>query len=564
MKLLLIHADYLEWQVTKKAVRNPEETSLEVQRTEEPLVVFAAAEKADEKAPDKVAAEAVKAIIEVKNQVKPRNLVVYPYAHLSSDLASPGVALKILKIIERELAKVAPTKRAPFGWYKRFTLKAKGHPLAELSKTISAEGAVKKKRAQPVKIVLDRKGLPPQDHRILGEDLKLFTFADEIGAGLPLWMPYGATVRHQLVEYMRAIEMRYGYTYVHTPDISKGAVYEASGHLPYFADSMYSPIDIDGQEYYLRPMNCPHHHMIFRKLVNSYRDLPLRLAEAGTVYRNELSGVTYGLIRARCFTINDSHIYVTPEQLKKEFISVLRLFDEVYETLKVEGYWFRLSLPDFKKNPDKFTGDPALWEHATREIRKAMKEHGANYKEEIGEASFYGPKIDVQIKNTLGKEETIATAQVDIVVPGRMNLTYTDKDDVKKPVIVIHRAIMGSYERFVAYLLEQTKGVLPVWLAPVQVRLLSFTDRNIKAVEKLERELRDLGYRVEADIAGHTVDKKVREAELLKVPYIIVLGDKEEKASTLAVRRRGSHKPEFGVKKAAFLKELQTAIEKKL
>jgi len=326
---------------------------------------------------------------------------------------------------------------------------------------------------------------------------------------------------------------------------------------------MYSPVEIDGQEYYLKPMNCPHHHMIFRKLVSSYRDLPLRLAEAGTTYRNELSGVIYGLIRVKCFTQNDAHIYTTPEQLREEFSRVLRLFDEVYKVMGIKGYWFRLSLPDFRKNPDKFTGDPKAWEHACEEIRKAMKDHGAKFVEESGEAAFYGPKIDVQIKNTLGKEESMATSQVDIVVPGRLGLTYTDRDDKKKPVIVIHHAILGSYERFIAYLLEQTKGSLPVWLSPVQVRVLSFTDRNVKAAEKLTSDLRGSGVRVEADVGNHTVDYKVREAEVMKIPYIIVIGDKEEKAHTLAVRRRGEKKVAFGVKKEHFMTGLLKEIQER-
>lgn len=563
MKLLLIHADFVEWEATKKAVRVAEDVEKGKHRVDEVLVAFSAVEKPDEKNHVKVAENAVKEILSVRDQVKAKNVVVYPYAHLSSQLSSPSIAQKVLTRMEDLLGKAKiPVKRAPFGWYKAFQLKAKGHPLAELSRDVGAE-AVKVKKRSPGKIVLDRKGLPSHDHRILGEDMKLFHFADEIGAGLPLWMPYGATLRHLLVEYMRAKEEQYGYTYVYTPDITKGAVYEASGHLPYYADSMYTPIEIDGVDYYLRPMNCPHHHMIFKKLVNSYRDLPLRLAEDGTVYRNELSGVTYGLIRVRCFTINDSHMYVTPEQLKDEFIGVLKLFDDVYQELGIKDYWFRLSLPDFKKNPDKFTGDPKLWEHASQEIRKAMKEHGAKFTEETGEAAFYGPKIDVQIKNTLGKEETIATSQVDIVVPQRMQLTYADKDDTKKPVIIIHRAIMGSFERFAAYLIEQTKGAFPAWLAPVQVRVLSFTDRNTKAAEALGTELKQLGFRVETDTRDHTVQHKVREAELMKVPYILVVGDKEEKAGTLAVRTRGKKNVAFGVTKEDFIAQLRTDIEKK-
>ncbi|MBI4021280.1 MAG: threonine--tRNA ligase [Candidatus Aenigmarchaeota archaeon] len=558
MKLLLIHADHIEWAAVKKAIPAAEEAGSGT--ADEALVAFCAVEKGDEKDLPKVVEQAAAEILNVAGQVKAKSLVLYPYAHLSSQLSSPGAALQGLKDLERALHGKLPVTRAPFGWYKSFTLQAKGHPLAELSRTITAEGRQPLKPRPAGKIILDRRELPPNDHRILGEDLKIFHLADEIGAGLPLWLPNGETIRHELVEFMRKTEERWGYRYVSTPHIAKGDIFHATGHLPYYRDTMYAPIDIDGQEFYLKPMNCPHHHMIFRKLVTSYRDLPLRLAEPGMTYRYELSGVTYGLLRVRAFTQNDSHIYVTADQLKVEFTRVLQLFDEVYKVMHIKDYWFRLSLPDFQKNPDKFTGDPQAWEHASAEIRAAMREHGAKFVEEIGEAAFYGPKIDVQIKNAQGKEETIATSQVDIVVPARLGLTYTDRDDQKRPVIIIHRAILGSYERFIGFLLEQTAGALPVWLAPVQVRVLSFTERNAAAAEALVQELRERGIRAEADVHDHTVEYKVRDAEVMKVPYIVVIGDKEAEAGTLAVRERGKKKVAFGVKKAAFIADLEKRI----
>lgn len=564
MRILLIHADHIEWKPTKKAIKSAEELEKGEGKVENALVVLSSVEKRDEKNPDAVSKNAVKEILAVLEQIKEKTVVVYPYAHLSSELSSPAVAIKVLKDMESSLKeKNLSVYRAPFGWYKSFTIKAKGHPLAELSREITAE-EIKKEKPKAAKIILDRKDLPPNDHRILGEDLRIFHLSDEIGAGLPLWMPHGATIKHELEEFMRAVEEKHGYKYVDTPHIAKGEMYHATGHLPYYRDTMYAPIDIDGTEFYLKPMNCPHHHMIFRKLVNSYRDLPLKLAEAGTTYRAELSGVTYGLIRARCFTQNDAHIYIMSEQLKEEFINVLRLFDEVYKVMKIKGYWFRLSLPDFKSHPDKFTGDPKAWEHACEEIRKAMKEHGAKFVEEKGEAAFYGPKIDVQIKNTLGKEETIATSQADIVVPQRLGLTYTDKNDQKKHVIVIHHAILGSYERSIAYLLEQTSGSLPVWLAPVHVKVLSFTDRNVKAAEKVAEELKQQGLRVETDLHNHTVDHKVRDAEVMKIPYILVIGDKEEKSGSLAVRKRGENKVQFNVKKDEFIKKALLEIKNKV
>lgn len=564
MKILLTHCDYIEYEAKKKAIDAAETIEKEKERVEECLVAFCSAEEGDD---ELVAQKTVEEIKSVAEQVRTKTIVVYPFVHLSSKPAKPSVALDLVKKIESSLKKDYEVHRAPFGWYKVLNFKTKGHPLSELSREITKEGKVEvKKVTEPAKargkIILDRRNLPPNDHRVLGEQLGIFHLTDEVGAGLPLWLPNGETLRNILVQYMREVEEKYGYVYVSTPHITKGTLYEKTGHLPYYKDSMYTPIEIEGEEYYLKPMNCPHHHMIYNKLVKSYRDLPLRLAEAGMTYRNELSGVTYGLIRVKCFTINDSHIYVTPEQLRSEFVRVLELFKEVYDIMGVKDYWFRLSLPDFKGKPEKFTGDPKEWAHACDEIRAAMKEFGANFVEEEGEASFYGPKIDVQIKNTLGKEETIATSQVDIVVPKRLGLYYIDANDQKKAPIIIHRAIIGSYERFIAYLLEQTNGLLPVWLSPVQVKVVSLTDRNIDTVKEIYEKLKNNNIRVEADVRPHTIDYKIREAEVQKIPYIIVIGDKEEKNNTIALRPHGQ-KPQFDVRLDDFLAKIKKEIENK-
>jgi threonyl-tRNA synthetase len=564
MKILTLHCDYIRFQALKKALKDAEplkdKKEIEVK---EPLVVLTAVEKGDNK---KTLSELVKAIEKTAKEVKAKNLVLYPYAHLSANLASPTEALTMLQSVETTLKKKFKVTRAPFGYYKSFELKVKGHPLSELSKIFGEEAlspknivsGVKGKPAQ--KIILDRRGLKPYDHRILGEDMRLFHFSEEVGAGLPLWLPKGEVIRNQLINYMRKIEEKYGYKYVSTPHITKEDLYMKSGHLPYYKDSMYSPIEIEGVNYFLKPMNCPHHHMIYEKIVESYRDLPLKLAEAGLTYRNELSGVTYGLIRVKGFTQNDSHIYVTPEQLKTEFLNVMTMFNEVYKKMGIKNYWFRLSLPDFKSNPDKYSGEPKEWEFASKEIEKAMKECGKKVVKEKGEAAFYGPKIDVQIKNSLGKEETIATSQVDIVVPKRMGLVYMDKDGKKKNPIIIHRAILGSYERFVAYLLEQTKGDLPLWLAPIQIRVISFTERNVKAAEDLAKKLTEEGFRADLDIKEVPIQGKIRDAENQKINYTIVLGDKEEKSKTLAVRPRGG-KPKFGVKPTDFIKDIKEELK---
>jgi len=546
MRILQQHLDFIEYEPIGKEIQSAEEIpDKKKQRYEEIVATFVSVEAGDD---DKIAREAVEGIKEYLGKLRVNKVIIYPYAHLSSNLARPKDALEILKSMEAYAKESGiETYRAPFGWNKAFQVKVKGHPLAEQSRVYGASAQAKSEKvsARPPpakvvtrKIILDRKDLPPNDHRILGQDMQIFTFADDVGHGLPLWMPKGEVIRHTLVEFMREVEEKNGYKYVSTPVITDGKLYEKTGHLPYYADSMYPPMELEGEQYYLRPMNCPHHHMIFRQVVKSHRDLPLRLAEPGVDFRKELSGVTYGLIRVLSFTQNDAHIYAKKEQLKEEFLKVLALFRDVYEVMGVKGYWFRLSLPDFEGNPDKFVGDPADWRFASEEIRAAMREFGQKYEEEKGEAAFYGPKIDVQIKNTMGKEETIATSQVDIVVPPRLGLTYEEGGE-KRTVVVIHRAILGSYERFIAYLLEQTQGHLPVWLAPIQVRVMTVTDDAKPYAEQVAKKVVEAGIRVERDFDTGTIGGKIRDAQLQRIPYMLVLGTKEQEAGTVAVRAHG-------------------------
>ena len=582
MRIITLHCNYIKFKPIKKAIAKAEELSEEDKKEKlikDPLVVLTAVEKGDN---DKTVKELVASIKKTAGEVKANKIVLYPYAHLSSNLSPPDTALEYLTeakdVLEKEGFEVT---RAPFGYYKEFELKVKGHPLSELSKEFHAITPEIKSTVQQIqgkklakdikpekekKIILDRRNLPANDHRILGEDLNIFHLTDEIGPGLPLWLPNGEIIRHELIEFMRGVEEKYGYKHVSTPHITKGHLYEKTGHLPYYAESMYPPMELEGIKYYLRPMNCPHHHMIFNRIVKSYRDLPLRLAEAGSLYRNELSGVTYGLIRVRGMTQNDSHIYVTSAQLKEEFLRVLKMFEEVYKVMGIKDYHFRLSLPDFKGKSEKYIGDPKEWDYASNEIRKAMKEFGKKFVEEKGEAAFYGPKIDVQMKNAQGKEETIATSQVDIVVPKRLGLVYTDEKGERKTPIVIHRAILGSYERFIAYLLEATEGKLPIWLSPIQARIINFTDRNTKAAEKTLKQLKESipNLRIDSDFRNTTVSDKVRDSEMQKIPIIIVIGDKEEEKGTLAVRRRGEKKHEFNVKIDKFVKELKEKIDKRV
>lgn len=381
-----------------------------------------------------------------------------------------------------------------------------------------------------------------RDHRKLGRELDLFMFADAVGSGLPLWMPKGETVRHELMEYMRRKEEALGYQYVTTPVLTHEELYKRSGHAQHYAEDMFSLTDGEGNKHYLKPMNCPHHHMIYGRLVKSYRDLPLKLAEASGLYRNELSGTLTGLIRVRGpITQNDAHIYIQPSDVKLEFIKVLELFKEVYDEVGIKDYWYRLSLPDFGK--DKYGGDEKVWREAGQAIRDALDEFGADYVEAEGEAAFYGPKLDVQVRNVLGKEDTIATNQVDILVPQRMGLTYVGPDGTEQTPIILHRAILGSYERFIGFLLEQTAGQLPLWLAPEQVRLapVNETSEILDYAQQIKQQLEMFGMRVGVDASSESVGKKIRAAGLAKVPYTLVVGEKERESGQVSPRLRQGH-----------------------
>jgi threonyl-tRNA synthetase len=377
-----------------------------------------------------------------------------------------------------------------------------------------------------------------RDHRKLGRELDLFAFADEVGQGLPLWLPKGAFIRKKLEDYMYEKEQEHGYEYVISPHIAKENLYYRSGHLPYYSDGMYAPIEIEGENYYLKPMNCPHHHMIYAARPKSYRDLPARYAEFGTLYRFELSGALSGLARVRGFTQNDAHIYCAKSQVKEEFIKVIELFYEVYEDFGIKDYWFRLSLPDFEKNPEKFGEPGPQWDESIAAIRAALEETGASYVDGVGEATFYGPKLDVQIRSVLGKEESIATNQLDFIVPGRFNLEFTNDKGEKETPVVIHRAIMGSFDRFFAFYLEHTAGDFPLWLSPVQAMLVPISDRHNEYAQKVAAEMKQHKLRVEIDDRSERMNAKIRDAELQKIPLILVMGDKEAEAKAVNLRER--------------------------
>ncbi|MBU6442898.1 MAG: threonine--tRNA ligase [Alphaproteobacteria bacterium] len=383
-----------------------------------------------------------------------------------------------------------------------------------------------------------------RDHRKLGKELELFTFSPDVGAGLPLWMPNGMVIRQELEFLALQEERKDGYFRVATPHITKEALYYRSRHLPYYADSMYSPLDIDGENYYLRPMNCPHHHLIYNATRHSYRELPLRIAEYGQDYRYEASGGLSGLMRVRGFCMNDAHIYCRTDQAKDEFIRVMRLHARYYDLMDIKDYYMRLSLPDLDKL-DKYVDQPEKWLTALDIIKQAMKESGYPYVEGKGEAAFYGPKIDFMIKSAIGTEYTISTNQLDFLATQTFELSYIGEDGADHPVYVIHRAPLGTHERFTAFLIEHYAGAFPVWLAPIQARVIPITEKVADyALEVKDRLFREPvvngtgGLRVDIDLASERMQKKIRDAQLKKIPYMLVVGEREAAEGKVAVRLR--------------------------
>jgi len=376
-----------------------------------------------------------------------------------------------------------------------------------------------------------------RDHRKLGRELGLFASVEEVGQGLPLWLPRGATVRRVLDRYITDLEIDLGYQHVHTPDLASIELYKHSGHWDHYRENMYPPMKVDNEELVLRPMNCPHHIMLYKHAQHSYRELPVRIAELGTMYRYERSGVLSGLARVRAMTLNDAHIFCRPDQLTDEFVGVVRLIQQAYHDLGLRDFWYRLSLRD-PRDRAKFVQGDAMWTLAERQLREAMQRLSVDYVEAPGEASFYGPKLDVQVPNVLGKDETISTVQIDFYLPERFGLEYIGEDSQPHRPVMIHRGVISTLERMMAFLIEQYAGAFPLWLAPVQVRVLPIADRHLGYAGQMRDALAARGVRAEVDTTSERTGHKIREAQLLKVPYMLIVGDREQREGTVSVRSR--------------------------
>ncbi len=401
-----------------------------------------------------------------------------------------------------------------------------------------------------------------RDHRKLGKELGIFMFADIVGKGLPMWLPNGFTVRRLLSDYIMNKELELGYEHVMTPSLGNVKLYKKSGHWAHYKDDMFPAMELDDEAYVLRPMNCPHHMVMYKSTLHSYRDLPVRIAEIANDFRFEASGALTGIERARAFTQNDSHIFCRPDQIAQEFKNVAHLILDVYKDFGFKDYSFRLSLRD-KNNKEKYFGNDELWEKSENELREVLKEMNVEFYEAEGEAAFYGPKLDVQVKSALGHDVTLSTIQLDYQLPERFELTYVDENGDKVRPVVIHRAILGSLDRFVAFLLEETKGNLPLWLAPTQVQVipvkLEYHDEYAKEVVA---KLRKAHFRVNNDNRDEKLGYRIREAQLKKIPYQLVLGDNERDNGTVTYRKHGEKK-QTTVTFEEFVELLNTEVENK-
>ena len=392
------------------------------------------------------------------------------------------------------------------------------------------------------KYLQDLEEAKQRDHRKIGKDLELFMTHELVGAGLPLYLPNGATIRRTLERYIQDKELALGYKHVYTPSLANVALYKTSGHWDHYKEDMFPAMKMDNEEMVLRPMNCPHHMLVYKNKLRSYRDLPIRIGELANDFRYEASGSVCGLERVRQMCQNDAHLFVRPDQIKDEVGNVLKLIQEVYIKdfgFSPDSFKYRLSLRD-KNNVEKYIDNDKMWETAESQLREILKELNIDFYEAEGEAAFYGPKIDIKMKTALNHDVTIPTCQLDFALPERFELEYVDQNGQKQRPVVIHRAILGSSDRFISFLLEETKGNLPVWLSPVQVKILTIADRHIEYAEKLEEKLERMGIRVELDSREEKMGYKIREAQLQKIPYMLVVGDNEINEGKVSVRNRQS------------------------
>ncbi len=562
MKILQMHADFIEYKPVKKEISGAEESDGRQVREEDLVVLFTAVEAGDDAA---VAKRAVAEAKEFLAKLGTKRVMLYPFAHLSQDLASPSDALPVLLEMEREARSAGlEVQRAPFGWTKALQIKVKGHPLAEMSRSYSGSAPATAQARKPAKGLTEAEAmarlkrsnfvdLPDTDHRVLGEKLDLFSF-QEVSPGMVYLHEKGFMLKSVLVDFMRAELSRGGYQEVSTPSLANTALWQVSGHSAHYKDNMFLT-SLGSEEMGMKPMNCPSHFLIYKTRKWSFRELPVRYATFDSLYRNELSGVSSGLFRVKALTQDDAHIIAMEEQAGDELLKLLDMMERVYGVFGL-GYKVNVST-----RPDDSMGTDEEWQRATDALIGAVKAKGWAYEVKEKEGSFYSPKIDVDVKDSLGREWQCGTFQLDLQMPKRFRLAYTGSDGKEHTPVVLHRTILGSLERFMGIMLEHYKGTLPVWLSPVQARVLPLSDEHVAYGRDVLAGLEAGGVRADADFQQGTLNAKVRDAQIQRIPYVVVVGGKEESSGTLAVRTRDG-KQRFGLKMEDLVSEVRGLSER--
>ena len=559
MRILQLDVNEVEYELVKPEAKVYEYSTEKKVSVKNALLLLTSIEKGDNK---EIIEKAVGAASDFAKKQKIETIVIYPFAHLSSNLESPAVALEILK----EMRKTAENRgvnvvSSPFGWNKKLKINVKGHPLAEMSRTYTPATATQPaKQAQPVKVDLsivkksNWSGLPVNDHRTIGEQLDLYSF-QEVSPSMVYWHPNGFVIYKQLMSFLREKELEYGYKEVSTPVIANTALWHVSGHIDHYKENMFA-FRVEDEEFGLKPMSCPATILIYKSRTWSYRELPFRTAIFDKLYRRENSGSLTGLFRVQELTQDDGHIFITEEMIENEITLMIKMVKEVYNTF---GLKFMANLSTM---PDSHLGDEKLWARATDSLKNALERNGVAYGIKEKDGAFYGPKIDVDVLDSQGRKWQLATIQVDYQLPMRFGATYVDAEGKQQYPVIIHRAILGSLERFTAIMVEHYQGKFPTWLAPVQVRIMSISDQAGAYAERIWKQMLKSGIRAELDASNRTIDYKVRDAQLMKVPYMVVVGQKEIDAKNITVRVR-SGKSTFGIDPEEFLKEVRKEIDER-
>jgi threonyl-tRNA synthetase len=534
VRILQLHVDSISYQPIAKEIQEAEDSDTRRVSFENVVVAFTAFEQGDNV---EAAMKAVDDLASSMKNLKAQKLLIYPYAHLSSSLAPPQEAKGLLSYMVKRAGEMGlEVEKAPFGWNKAFSLSVKGHPLAEQSRVYGVGPApekppTQKRRGGPSVVKKsDWSGLPETDHRTIGERLDLYSF-QEVSPSMVYWHPNGFTIFKKLVEFMRRKEAEYSYAEVSTPAVANTALFEVSGHKQHYKDNMFTFQSGFG-ELGLKPMNCPSTILIYKTRMWSYRDLPFRTATFDRLYRSELSGVVTGLFRVKELTQDDGHIFAREDQVPGELDLLLKMTREVYET-------FRMNFsPNLSTMPDEHAGDEETWRKATAHLKDALERNGLTYQVKEKEGSFYAPKIDFDVFDSRGRAWQCATIQLDYQMPRMFKLSYVGEDGKEHTPAMIHRALLGSLERFIGILVEHYQGRFPVWLAPVQVRVIPVSDRYINYARVLYDRLRSAGVRADFDFDSSTLNLKIRRAQLQKIPYMAVVGKREEESGTVSVRSR--------------------------